>query len=61
MQGENVCNFIIIHICKLFEGNERFSVAVYCNCMVEKNFHFTEALLQVKGDNFLVAINDEKY
>jgi len=38
MQGENVCNFILllcISVDKLFEGNERFSIAVYCNCMVK--------------------------
>jgi len=29
---------------KLFERNERFSIAVYCNSTVEKNFHFNEAL-----------------
>jgi len=46
MQGENVCNFTLlcISVNKLFERNERFSFVVYCNCMVEKNFHFTEAL-----------------
>jgi len=32
-------------VTKLFKGNECFSVAVYYNCMAEKNAHFTEALL----------------
>jgi len=31
----------------LFKGNECVSVAVYCNCMAEKNFYFTEALFMI--------------
>jgi len=48
MQGENVCNFILllcISVNKLFERNERSSFAVYCNCMAERNFYFTKALI----------------
>jgi len=46
MQGENVYNFILllrISVNKLFKGNECFSIAVYCNCLIEKNVHLTEA------------------
>jgi len=48
MQGETFVILLYYYICisvdKEFERNERSSFAVYCNCMAEKNFHFTEAL-----------------
>jgi len=36
-----------MYICKEIEENERFSIAVYCNCMAETNFYFTEALINL--------------